>query len=172
MMKKSFIVIGVLLLALSLTIIIPACTNTDKPTNTETEVPADEPEPLSGQISATVNNNAWSTTQVSATYSDNGLIITATADDGSILTLEIGEDPEVGIFPIRKGKLQAASFVQTVPERTTFYAPFNRTTGTINISLIDDDKLEGSFSFTGSNVSKYVIVEGGSFVAPIKGSGI
>lgn len=171
MMRRSFIVVGILMIVLVLTFLIPACHSKgggDNSTTTSTDSTAvTENIKVAGSMTAIADGKNWIASSVTANYNDNGLVITGTDDEGSTIKLEIGDDPIVGIFPIRKGRLQAASILVTVPERSTYYSPFNNTTGTINISYIDDDKVVGTFSFTGTNVHDYVIVEEGSFTAPI-----
>lgn len=164
-----------LLFALSLIVamLFAAC-ESDKPsdnasdTNSETtEVTTDNgtsTPAINGTMSAKVAGEKWMATQTRADYIEGTLTIVGTAADGSKFTLEIGEKPEIGIFPISDRKLQAAKFSN---ETSTYYCPFNKTIGVINLTLVHEDKVEGTFSFSGSNMSQLISVEDGTFSSPI-----
>ena len=134
-------------------------TTTDTTTNTQNDAPA-----INGTMSAKVAGEKWTATQTRADYIDGTLTIIGTAANGSKFTLEIGDEPEIGIFPISDRKLQAAKFSNA---NTTYYCPFNNTIGVINLTLVHDDKVEGTFSFTGSNMSELMNIEDGTFSSPI-----
>ncbi len=134
-------------------------------TSTET-TETSEQNASGGSMTANVDGQGWTTKTVQADYKDGSLMITGMGTDGSKLILEIGEKPIIGIFPINRKKLQAATYEQGAGG-SKFYAPFDGATGVINITAIDDNQVSGTFSFSGSNMSKHVLIEDGTFVAPI-----
>lgn len=144
----------------------PADSNTDTATGTTegTTDAADNSPAAKGTMSAKVAEEAWTATEVRADYIEGTLTIVGTADDGSKFTLEVGEKPVIGIFPISDRKLQAAKFSNST---STYYCPFNNTMGVINLTLVHDEKVEGTFSFAGSNMSSLLIIEDGTFSAPV-----
>lgn len=166
-----------LALSLILTLMFVAC-ESDKPATTENDTNTENTETASdngpakpavnGTMSAKVAGEKWIAKDTRADYIDGTLTIVGTAADGSKFTLEIGEKPEIGIFPISDRKLQAAKFSNAT---TTYYCPFNKTIGVINLTLVDDDKVEGNFSFSGSNMSQLISVEEGTFNTPITTKG-
>lgn len=144
-----------------------ACGDSSTSTTENGTTEQQQAENAAGQMAAKVDGQAWQATKAQADYIDGTLIITGTGADQSKLVLEIGEKPVIGIFPIKRGKLQAASYEQTTEGGTKYYAPFDGSTGVVNITAISDDEVAGNFSFSGSNFSKHVLIEDGTFVAPI-----
>lgn len=146
---------------------------TASPKLSEEEVGAANPEEPAvvptGSLTADVDGFSWSATanKVAAHYVDGALTISGVTSNGSKFVLEIGEKPEIGIFPINQGKLQSATYASGATDGSTYYCPFDNTTGVINLTLVHEDKVEGTFSFTGSNMREKVNVTDGEFSAPV-----
>lgn len=117
-------------------------------------------------MTALVDSLPWAATTVD-THEDQGTIyITGTAADGSQLVLELGEKPQIGIFPMRRGTMQAGTYINK--EGSKYYAPFAGTSGVINITeYAKDSLLKAEFNFSASNTMDFHLIEGGSFTAPL-----
>ena len=146
-------------------------TEADTNGSDSTAIISDEkPDKVTGSMNAEVAGGNWMADNVSAKYESDLLVITGTGTDGSVIRLEIGETPDIGIFPIRRGKLQNASYTKASGANAKYHCPFNNTSGVINIELINDDELVGTFSFAGSNFSERINIEEGRFSVPITNS--
>lgn len=167
---KNLKLFGLLLALMTLTII--SCDNAGSTgpdadgTDTTATQTTDE-ETAIGTMTAAVAGSAWSAADAKAMYEGDMLVITGTGADGSKIRLEVGEKADVGIFPIRRGKLQNASYTKASGANAKYHCPFNNTSGVINIDLINEDKVDGSFSFNGSNFSEVISIEEGHFSLPI-----
>lgn len=159
-----------LLLALS-TLIFVSCESggeTTTETGSETETTTATEETITqGSMSAQVSAAAWQASDAKAMYEGDMLVITGTGADGSKIRLEVGEKADIGIFPIRRGKLQNATYTKASGANSKYHCPFNNTSGVINIDLINDDVVNGSFSFNGSNFSEIISIEDGKFSIPL-----
>ncbi|CAN5283568.1 hypothetical protein BH09BAC1_BH09BAC1_14690 [soil metagenome] len=120
----------------------------------------------SWSMTALVDSVDWQAKDVT-TYEDQGtLYITGVATDGSKVILEMGVKPSIGIFSIRRGTVQAATYV--APSGSKYYAPFGGTTGVINITgYASDSMVSGEFNFGASNTLDLHIISEGAFVAPV-----
>ncbi len=117
-------------------------------------------------MTALIDSVAWTATSVDTREELGTIYITGIAADGSQLILELGEKPRVGIFPMRRGSVQAGTYVNK--EGSKYYAPFAGTTGVINITeFAKDSVLKAEFNFSASNTMDLHLIEGGSFIAPI-----
>jgi hypothetical protein len=155
-----------LLVALSVHVLLmTACQGTQQP---EEVVVADT---HTAYMTATADNQEWIADSINAGYAENSFIIRASNDYGSTIVLELyGKDLKPGIYPIRKGRMQAATYVASEKVNDTYYAPAPdqvRQAGVINISLINKEYVEGSFSFNASNMADYKEINNGRFGAKI-----
>lgn len=156
-------------LPLTVFVIFQSCdSDNTSTTNKQADATSETTTPIeyTGQMSVQVDGEVWETTKVHADYQDFVLIVTGEAANGGKLTLEIGDTPEVGIFPIKRRSLNAATY-NPDGGSTKYYSPQNNTNGVINISAIDDKEVKGTFSFMAASRTDYVQLEEGSFTAPL-----
>lgn len=129
--------------------------------DTETTAPV-----ANWSMTAIVDSTAWQATKVETREKEGTIYITGTNADGSIIELELGEKPGIGIFSIRRGTLQAATYINK--EGSKYYTPFAGTTGVINITEYAADSLLGAeFNFSASNSLDLHIISEGKFTAPV-----
>lgn len=134
---------------------------TEDGTTTEDGAPA-----ANWTMTAVVDSLPWKAEKVNTREEQGTIYITGTSEDGSQVILELGERPTIGIFSIRRGTLQAATYVNK--EGSKYYTPFGGTTGVINITqFAKDSLLAGEFNFSASNTLDLHIVSQGMFTAPI-----
>lgn len=137
--------------------------------NTATDGETTDGEPVAVNqyvMTALVDSMPWTATTVDTREEQGTIYITGTAADGSQLILELGEKPQIGIFPMRRGSVQAGTYVNK--EGSKYYAPFAGTTGVINITeYAKDSVLKAEFNFSASNTMDLHLIEGGSFIAPL-----
>lgn len=152
------------LILLFLVTFFAACNNGGAEGDTETTT--GEVSTTKYTMTALVDSVEWSAAKVE-THEDQGtLYVTGTATDGSQLILELGEKPHIGIFPMRRGAMNAGTYVNK--EGSKYYAPFSGTTGVINITeYAKDSILKAEFNFGATNSMDLHNVEGGVFTAPL-----
>ncbi len=149
------------LLALSMVVAAASCGNNADEATTENGAPA-----VNWTMTAMVDSVAWTAKNVTTREDQGTIYITGAAEDGSQVVLELGEKPAIGIFSIRRGTLQAATYISK--EGSKYYAPFGGTTGVINITQVEKDSLlAGDFNFSSSNTLDFHIVSDGKFIAPL-----
>lgn len=113
-------------------------------------------------MTALVDSVQWKANKVTSREEQGTIYITGIAADGSQVILELGEKPRIGIFPMRRGAVQAGTYVNQGGSK--YYAPFAGTSGVINITeYVKDSILKGEFNFSASNTMDLYLVEDGSF---------
>jgi hypothetical protein len=117
-------------------------------------------------MTALVDSVDWTAKDVTTREEQGTLYITGVAEDGSQVILEMGEKPAIGIFSIRRGTVQAATYVN--PRGSKYYAPFGGTTGVINITgYASDSMVAGEFNFGATNTLDLHFISEGKFIAPV-----
>lgn len=117
-------------------------------------------------MTAVIDSLPWTATSVDTREDQGTIYITGIAADGSQLILELGEKPRIGIFPMRRGAMQAGTYISK--EGSKFYAPFAGTSGVINVTeYAKDSIIKAEFNFSATNSLELHVVEGGVFVAPM-----
>lgn len=117
-------------------------------------------------MTALIDSTVWEATTIDTREEQGTIYITGIAADGSQVILELGEKPAIGIFSMRRGSVQAGTYVNKTGSK--YYAPFAGTNGVINITEhAKDSILKGEFNFSASNTMDLHLIEDGVFSAPL-----
>lgn len=150
-----------LMIAITLALVVTSCGDSTGDGTQTTETPK-----ANWTMTALVDSVDWKAKDVTTREEQGTLYITGVAEDGSQVILEMGDKPSIGIFSIRRGTVQAATYVN--PRGSKYYSPFGGTTGVINITgYASDSMVAGEFNFGATNTLDLHFISEGRFVAPV-----